>query len=426
MFGLLCTAAALSDILAQPVYISNVDTDNDGAITIEELKASLLKSFAAFDGGFPFGADPVSAVSTAHSPLLKAHVKDFDHLDRNRDGKLTVTQFSEWIKANLDVPSSDLQTIDSLWHGALWSIQQFTNMCDPWNECMIFSDGMGRRLSGRVIPCNSQITDAHYTDPSYGGWEVCPVEVRSPSGCGDFMEDPRTERCLPGPTLLPYGTNHQYIAQPINRRASGHKQHRCFNQFLSHRDYNYHGLGVPPTTATHREMWAAWGAYKYLPPHRWLHNVEHGGAVFLYKACLDENGLCTLKSYISKLSSRIKLQTGDKFRWILTPYADLKHAIAIGVYGHVYLSDAYNELAMDKFIDTHYRWAYEDVPRDGSYDYLFLGTDLSCPASKLTDKGRAMQGVLSDTTTAIVLLGMLTLVMLHNTRKLHVMALIQV
>lgn len=42
-----------------------------------------------------------------------------------------------------------------------------------------------------------------------------------------------------------------------------------------------------PMIGPHRPLWARYGDYFYLPPQRWLHNVEHGAIIALYHPCAD-------------------------------------------------------------------------------------------------------------------------------------------
>lgn len=34
-----------------------------------------------------------------------------------------------------------------------------------------------------------------------------------------------------------------------------------------------------PTFGDHRPLWPIFGEYKFVPPQRWLHNIEHGQAL---------------------------------------------------------------------------------------------------------------------------------------------------
>lgn len=48
----------------------------------------------------------------------------------------------------------------------------------------------------------------------------------------------------------------------------------------------------PPTSGDHDPCWAAWGVHTTpVPDEQWVHNLEHGGVVFLYNCpddCPDE------------------------------------------------------------------------------------------------------------------------------------------
>lgn len=58
--------------------------------------------------------------------------------------------------------------------------------------------------------------------------------------------------------------------------------HKCMNVKI-----NY--MEQIPSIGPHRPLWAKYGTYKYLPPARWMHNVEHGAIVGLYHPCADHD-----------------------------------------------------------------------------------------------------------------------------------------
>lgn len=64
--------------------------------------------------------------------------------------------------------------------------------------------------------------------------------------------------------------------------------HRCM-----HIRINY--LERIPMIGPHRPLWARYGEYQYLPPQRWLHNIEHGAIVGLYHPCADSKEVTILK-----------------------------------------------------------------------------------------------------------------------------------
>ena len=56
--------------------------------------------------------------------------------------------------------------------------------------------------------------------------------------------------------------------------------HRCMKTYIRYTERI-------PMIGPHRPLWAKYGEYLYLPPQRWLHNIEHGAIVLLYHPCSD-------------------------------------------------------------------------------------------------------------------------------------------
>ncbi|XP_054157518.1 uncharacterized protein LOC128955864 [Oppia nitens] len=57
---------------------------------------------------------------------------------------------------------------------------------------------------------------------------------------------------------------------------------------------------VLPTHHDHRPVWPKYGEYLYVPPQRWLHNIEHGAIVMHYHPCADKNQVDILKKLVVK------------------------------------------------------------------------------------------------------------------------------
>ncbi len=138
---------------------------------------------------------------------------------------------------------------------------------------------------------------------------------------------------------------------------------------------------VPPSSGDHRPSWAKWGEYSYLPPQRWLHNLEHGGIAFLYDPCVPEAQRVALLGIA-------KAQAGDDaglFRWVMTPYPGLPTPVAVVAWQHTWTAEcidvAYspfpaegpNRTSLSTFITEHYRKAPEDVAVDGTYATDWIG-----------------------------------------------------
>ena len=68
-----------------------------------------------------------------------------------------------------------------------------------------------------------------------------------------------------------------------------------------------------PTHGDHRPLWPKFGEYRYVPPQRWLHNIEHGSVVMLYHPCAHHEMVNRLR----------ELVTGCVRKHIITPYAKL-------------------------------------------------------------------------------------------------------
>ncbi|PRD36543.1 UNVERIFIED_CONTAM: hypothetical protein NCL1_08408 [Trichonephila clavipes] len=50
-----------------------------------------------------------------------------------------------------------------------------------------------------------------------------------------------------------------------------------------------------PENGNHRPLWPVYGEYIFVPPQRWLHNLEHGAVVMLYHPCAEPREVEKLK-----------------------------------------------------------------------------------------------------------------------------------
>jgi hypothetical protein len=125
----------------------------------------------------------------------------------------------------------------------------------------------------------------------------------------------------------------------------------------------------PPSSGSHRPMWGKWGTYDYMPPQRYLHNLEHGGIALLYNPCVDPSVIEALESFACSRAA----DDGGAFRYILTPYHDLPTNIAVLAWEWSYFNNCFNASEISDFVDEHYRKAPEDFYFDGTYDNLFQG-----------------------------------------------------
>lgn len=125
----------------------------------------------------------------------------------------------------------------------------------------------------------------------------------------------------------------------------------------------------PPSSGPHRPMWGRWGEYEYMPPQRYIHNLEHGGITFLYHPCVDPSIIDSLRTIACSRAD----DDGGAFRWVLSPYADLPTNIAVVAWEWSYTTNCFDAVSINEFIDEHYRNAPEDFYYNGSYDTLYIG-----------------------------------------------------
>jgi hypothetical protein len=101
----------------------------------------------------------------------------------------------------------------------------------------------------------------------------------------------------------------------------------------------------PPTHGPHNPCWSRWEVHATeVPDERWVHNLEHGGIVYLYncpQGCADE--VATLAGIVSTHN-----------RTLLTPYSLLPKRFGVVAWGHRLLSDCLDPVALTKFYTEHF------------------------------------------------------------------------
>ncbi|XP_064461085.1 uncharacterized protein LOC135371044 [Ornithodoros turicata] len=147
--------------------------------------------------------------------------------------------------------------------------------------------------------------------------------------------------------------------------------HYCMNRRITYDHYL-------PTHEGHRPLWAVYGEYKYCPPQRWLHNVEHGALVMLYHPC-------TLPSLVDKLRDIVK---SCLRKYIITPYRQLtrERPLALVAWRCRYEMNTVNEKEVKKFIKARAMKAPEShYPRDGYYKFELIEQSSAPPGSDIRD-----------------------------------------
>ncbi|MBM4292980.1 MAG: DUF3105 domain-containing protein [Deltaproteobacteria bacterium] len=128
-------------------------------------------------------------------------------------------------------------------------------------------------------------------------------------------------------------------------------------------------LYAPPSSGAHRPQWGRWGEYSWLPPERWLHNLEHGGVALLYHPCAPAELIEGLRA----LARSYPPDDGGALRWVMTPYGDMDHPAALVAWQWLARLDCLDADEARAFIARVYRQAPEDVAGDGAYAEGWLG-----------------------------------------------------
>lgn len=108
----------------------------------------------------------------------------------------------------------------------------------------------------------------------------------------------------------------------------------------------------PPSSGNHNPCWAEWGVHEdAVPTENWVHNLEHGGVVFLYEAGLAEQA--SLTTAVGAL---------PEGRYILTPAsAPMDGVVAAVSWEHRTVLGCYDEAALLDFFWANIGNAPEDT-----------------------------------------------------------------
>jgi hypothetical protein len=126
----------------------------------------------------------------------------------------------------------------------------------------------------------------------------------------------------------------------------------------------------PPTGGDHNFCWATWGVHHdVVAPENWVHNLEHGGVVFLYSS------RTALDSSASDAQGDAQVDAGDALpevdalveklpRTLDTQYSALPKTFAVVSWGHRLVSDCVDLGAAADFYAAPFNQAPEDIPDD--------------------------------------------------------------
>jgi hypothetical protein len=108
----------------------------------------------------------------------------------------------------------------------------------------------------------------------------------------------------------------------------------------------------PPSSGIHDPCWAAWGVHTDVVAARnWVHNLEHGGVVFLY------NCPAGCDTDLARFTALAK----SNARTLLTQYPELRTRFALVAWGYRLLSDCVDVPAFQAFYDAHFDRGPESI-----------------------------------------------------------------
>jgi hypothetical protein len=171
---------------------------------------------------------------------------------------------------------------------------------------------------------------------------------------GFTVFSPSATQPSPGPTTpVPVPSLTVPIGQEVSVPSMG-GQHVEPGQ--THAAYN----STPPTSGPHYSSPANWGKYDNgLPEETWIHNMEHGGVVFLWNC---PQGCPELTSTLEALlKDRSVFSKYGYAKFIMVPYTKIPNKLTLVAWNYYLPLNDYDDAAVRKFIKAHQDNGPEDV-----------------------------------------------------------------
>lgn len=329
-------------ILISPLYSQCVDV---GVINSQN-QIDSLSGCEIFQGNLVLSGSSITDLSSLSSLsvvsgslyLLNTSVTDLSPLSSLNSAQQVIVQGNTFLSSCCEF----LQFIDAAQLGSIMNVSLSNNgACDDIEAIML-------DCLGYIEGC-TDIDALNFSENATVDNGSC--EYFCPESNNDIID----YSC--NGNSYPYNCEAQIINEPSD--GAGHYNNPvglCYNE-------------NPPSSGPHRPMWGRWGEYEYMPPQRYIHNLEHGGIAILYHPCVEKDLIDSLRTLACSRAD----DDGGEFRWILTPYVDLPTNIAVVAWEWTYLNDCFDLHSINNFIDEHYRNAPEDFYYNGTYDTLYTG-----------------------------------------------------
>lgn len=122
----------------------------------------------------------------------------------------------------------------------------------------------------------------------------------------------------------------------------------------------------PPASGPHWPCWAPYAvATTVVPREQWVHNLEHGGVVLLFR-CADASSCPSAQSALAAIDNQAPDAPTGGHRILVTADPTLPTAFAAVAWDFVLAQDTLDAGAMQCFISAREGRGPEDVPSGGS------------------------------------------------------------
>src|SRR5262249_39200438 len=125
----------------------------------------------------------------------------------------------------------------------------------------------------------------------------------------------------------------------------------------------------PAAGGDHYGVWATWGTHtKTVPTGYYVHNLEHGGIVLLYKcadATCEQAARAFLESVANALTTDPLCQPPVRVRVVISPDSTIPTPFAAAAWGFTYTSNCAEKTTLVDFAKAHHAKGPEDTCANG-------------------------------------------------------------
>jgi hypothetical protein len=132
----------------------------------------------------------------------------------------------------------------------------------------------------------------------------------------------------------------------------------------------------PPCGGNHYPIWATWGPHASVVPRgNWIHNLEHGGVVFLYR-CASREACPEVAAKLEALAASLPQDPSCatevppiRNRIVVTADPELPAGVQIAAasWGYNLVARCLDEAALREFYNAHFGRAPENFCSEGSF-----------------------------------------------------------